>query len=126
VPGGGLAAHEAQGGHLIIKHIGRTESQLAQRLQAEPNIPAASTFLNRAEAEVAVSEALVANAQKIQNFLNSNKAKTNFTHDLSRPVGVSMLNGHSQSQSATKLLLVLKKDPTLPLGYFLLTGFPEL
>ncbi|MFI8222668.1 RHS repeat-associated core domain-containing protein [Pseudomonas sp. NPDC085632] len=126
VPGGGLAAHEAQGGHLIIKHVGKTDTQLAQRLQAEPNIPAASTFMNRAEAEAAVSEALSANSQKVTQFLNSNKGKTSFSHDLSRPVGVSMLNGLSHSQSASKLLLVLKKDPALPLGYFLLTGFPEL
>ncbi|WP_336355914.1 RHS repeat-associated core domain-containing protein [Pseudomonas granadensis] len=126
VPGGGLATHETQGGHLIIKHVGRTDAQLAQRLQAEPNIPAASTFRNRAEAEAAVSEALSANSQTITDFLSSNKGKTNFTHDLNRPVGVTMLNGLSHSQTATKLLLVLKKDPTLPLGYFLLTGFPEL
>jgi hypothetical protein len=126
VPGGGLAAHEAQGGHLIIKHVGRTDTQLAQRLQAEPNIPAASTFMNRAEAEAAVSEALSANSQKVTQFLNSNKGKTSFSHDLSRPVGVSMLNGLTHSQSASKLLLVLKKAPALPLGYFLLTGFPEL
>jgi RHS repeat-associated protein len=126
VPGGGLAAHEAQGGHLIIKHVGRTDTQLAQRLQAEPNIPAASTFMNRAEAEAAVSEALSSNSQKVTHFLNSNKGKTSFSHDLGRPVGVSMLNGLTHSQSASKLLLVLKKDPALPLGYFLLTGFPEL
>ncbi|VVQ23964.1 RHS repeat-associated core domain-containing protein [Pseudomonas fluorescens] len=126
VPGGGLAAHEAQGGHLIIKHVGRTDTQLAQRLQAEPNIPAASTFMNRAEAEAAVSEALSSNSQKVTQFLNSNKGKTSFSHDLGRPVGVSMLNGLTHSQSASKLLLVLKKDPALPLGYLLLTGFPEL
>ncbi|MFJ4545255.1 RHS repeat-associated core domain-containing protein, partial [Pseudomonas sp. NPDC088885] len=126
VPGGGLASHEAQGGHLMIKHIGRTDAQLAERLQAEPNIPAASTFLTRTEAEAAVSEALSANALNVEEFLNSNKSKTAFSHVLSRPVGVSMLNGLSHSQSASKLLLVLKKDPTLPLGYFLLTGFPEL
>ncbi|TDV50509.1 RHS repeat-associated protein [Pseudomonas helmanticensis] len=126
VPGGGLAAHEAQGGHLIIKHVGRTDIQLAQRLQAEPNIPAASTFMNRAEAEAAVSEALSSNSQKVTQFLNSNKGKTSFSHVLGRPVGVSMLSGLTHSQSASKLLLVLKKDPALPLGYFLLTGFPEL
>jgi hypothetical protein len=126
VPGGGLAAHEAQGGHLITRHVGRTDAQLAQRLQAEPNIPAASTFLNRADAEVAVSEALNANSHRVTAFLASTQAKTSFTHDLIRPVGVSMLNGVTHSQSASKLLLVLKKDASLPLGYFLLTGFPEL
>ncbi|NTZ99063.1 RHS repeat-associated core domain-containing protein, partial [Pseudomonas koreensis] len=126
VPGGGLATHEAQGGHLIIKHIGRTDAQLAQRLMAEPHIPAASTFSDRAGAEAAVSEALRVNAQKVQDFLNSKKGKTTITHHLNQPVGVSLLNGATHPQSALKLLLVLKKDPTLPLGYFLLTGFPEL
>ncbi|WP_285416606.1 RHS repeat protein [Pseudomonas sp. efr-133-TYG-5] len=126
VPGGGLSTHEAQGGHLIARHIGRTDAQLAQRLMAEPHIPAASTFSDRAGAEAAVSEALRVNAQKVQDFLNSSKGKTTITHYLNRPVGVSLLNGATHPQPALKLLLVLKKDPTLPLGYFLLTGFPEL
>ncbi|MGY2442615.1 RNase A-like domain-containing protein, partial [Pseudomonas sp. SDO52101_S400] len=126
VPGGGLATHEAQGGHLIIKHVGRTDTQLAQRLLAEPNIPAASTFRDRATAEAAVSEAISANSVKIRDFLASNKGKTTITHQLQIPVGVSMPNGHPHSMPATKLLLVLKRDAQLPLGYFLLTGFPEL
>ncbi|MEL1091261.1 RNase A-like domain-containing protein, partial [Pseudomonas sp. OB66] len=126
VPGGGLATHEAQGGHLIARHVGRTDAQLAQRLAAEPNIPAASTFLNRAEAEAAASEALAANTQVVQEFLESNKVKTSFTHTFSRPVGVSMINGQTQSQPASSLLLVLKKNASSSLGYFLLTGFPEL
>jgi len=51
VPGGGLAAHEAQDGHLLLKHVGKTEAELSARLVAEPHISAASTFVTRAEAE---------------------------------------------------------------------------
>lgn len=121
-----MATHEAQGGHLLIKHVGRTDAQLAERLQAEPHLPAASTFSDRARAEAAVSEALRVNAQNVQDFLNSKKGKTTITHNLNQPVGVSLLNRATHPQPTQKLLLVLKKDPTLPLGYFLLTGFPEL
>ncbi|CAH0165153.1 Putative deoxyribonuclease RhsC [Pseudomonas sp. Bi123] len=80
VPGGGLAAHEAQGGHLIAKHIGRTDLQLAQRLEAEPTIPAASTFPDRAIAESAVARALSENKKRIDKFLKSKKSKTTITH----------------------------------------------
>ena len=32
-PGGGLAAHELKGGHLIDRHIGKTDEQLLERLK---------------------------------------------------------------------------------------------
>ncbi len=39
VPGGGLAAaHEAKGGHLIDRHIGKTDEELLQRLQINKKI----------------------------------------------------------------------------------------
>jgi hypothetical protein len=126
VPGGGLAAHEAQGGHLIKKHVGRTDKQLAKRLKAEPNIPAASTFPDRATAESASSIALDANKAKIEKFLKGKKSKTTITHTFPYPVGVSMPNGRDNHLPASKVLLVLVKDVRRPEGYFLLTGFPEI
>ncbi|MEZ1318436.1 RHS repeat-associated core domain-containing protein [Pseudomonas fluorescens] len=126
VPGGGLAAHEAQGGHLIRKHVGRTDSQLAKRLKAEPNIPAASTFPDRATAERASSKALDANRKKIEKFLQGKKEKTIVTHTFPYPVGNSLPNGHKNPVPASKVFLVLVKDVRRSEGYFLLTGFPEL
>ncbi|EIK57976.1 Rhs family protein [Pseudomonas fluorescens Q8r1-96] len=126
VPGGGLAAHEARGGHLIEKHIGRTNAQLAQRLEAEPHIPAASTFPDRSTAEFSAARAIAANEQKIENFLAGPKEKTTIKNTFSQPVGVSLLNGRTDYLPASKVLLVLKKDQRSPTGYFLLTGFPEV
>jgi len=126
VPGGGLAAHEARGGHLIEKHIGRTDAQLAQRLEVEPHIPAASTFPDRPTAELSAARALAANESKIEKFLASTKEKTTIRHTFTQPVGVSLLNGGADYLPASKVLLVLKKDQQRPLGYFLLTGFPEV
>jgi RHS repeat-associated protein len=126
VPGGGLAAHEARGGHLIEKHIGRTDAQLAQRLEAEPDIPAASTFPDRPTAELSAARALAANEKKIEKFLAGKKGKTTIRHTFTQPVGTSLLNGRTDYLPASKVLLVLKKDPQKPMGYFLLTGFPEV
>ncbi len=58
VPGGGLAAHEAAGGHLLARHLGQTQADLAARLAAQPRLGAASTFASRAQAEAAISGAL--------------------------------------------------------------------
>nr|BFE93814.1 hypothetical protein GCM10020185_43500 [Pseudomonas brassicacearum subsp. brassicacearum] len=134
VPGGGLAAHEARGGHLIEKHIGRTNAQLAQRLEAEPHIPAASTFPDRSTAEFSAARAIAANEQKIENFLAGPKEKTTIKNTFSQPVGVSLLNGRTDYLPASKVLLVLKKDQRSPTGYFFAdripgsmnTEFPEL
>ncbi|MDR7285511.1 uncharacterized protein RhaS with RHS repeats, partial [Pseudomonas corrugata] len=126
VPGGGLAAHEAQGGHLIAKHIGRTNLQLAQRLEAEPTIPAASTFPDRTSAESVVARVLAENKKRVDKFLKSTKGKTTITHKFDHPVGISLPNGGTEYIPASKVLLVLIKDARRHEGYFLLTGFPEL
>ena len=46
--GGGLAAHEARGGHLLERHVGKTDEELLQRMQSDPRITGASTFTDRA------------------------------------------------------------------------------
>lgn len=69
VPGGGLAAHEAAGGHLLARHVGRAEADLAARLAAQPRLGAASTFANRAEAEAAISGALNARAADVNAWI---------------------------------------------------------
>ncbi|HEY1091362.1 MAG TPA: RNase A-like domain-containing protein [Burkholderiaceae bacterium] len=69
VPGGGLAAHEAAGGHLIARHVGQTETALAARLTAQPRIGAASTFVSRQEAEAAISGALRAKASDVDAWV---------------------------------------------------------
>jgi filamentous hemagglutinin len=71
VPGGGLAAHEVAGGHLLARHVGQTQAQLAQRLATQPGISAASTFATRAEAEAAVSAVLDANAAQVSSWVAS-------------------------------------------------------
>lgn len=75
VPGGGLAGHEAKGGHLIARHVGKTDEELFQRLKSDSKITAASTFIDRAVAEKVASKVLgdPINKQVIQNWSKNPK-----------------------------------------------------
>ena len=46
-----LAADESMGGHTLARHVGKTDSQLSDRLRREPQISAASTYTDREMAE---------------------------------------------------------------------------
>ncbi|MEM5604693.1 WXG100 family type VII secretion target [Bacillus cereus] len=76
-PGGGLAAHEARGGHLIERHIGKTDEELLQRLESNSTITGASTFADRATAEKIANEVLSnpQNTEKINRWLNNPDSK---------------------------------------------------
>ncbi|WP_279590423.1 RNase A-like domain-containing protein [Rummeliibacillus suwonensis] len=50
-PGGGLATHELKGGHLIERHVGKTDEQLLERLKTNPKLTGSSTFKDRMIAE---------------------------------------------------------------------------
>jgi len=66
VEGGGLAAHEAAGGHVIARHVGLEAAALDAR-----QLPVASTFLSRAEAEAAAAAALSQNSGQVAAWLQA-------------------------------------------------------
>src|SRR5512137_1959892 len=57
-PSHDLSHDEELGGHTLRKHVGRTDEQLRERLAEEPGISAASTYTDRAAAEMAVGTVL--------------------------------------------------------------------
>ena len=65
VPGGGLAAHEKRGGHLISRHVGKTQEDLIARLRSDPGIFSASSFTSMAVAEAVVGVAIKARQKQI-------------------------------------------------------------
>jgi hypothetical protein len=109
---------------LIERHVGQTTAQLASRLVAEPNIPAASTFQNLTTAESVVSRSLASHNQQIHTFLSGSTDKLIIRDRHQKPVGLSLIRGSSQTIPVYKLLLVLKRDRTMPDGYLILTGYP--
>jgi len=124
VPGGGLQAHEAAGGHLIARHVGKTDADLSARLNSQPNISAASTFSDRATAERALSSALDANNTKISDFLSGSSNRLVINHNSGTKVGNVMARGSTTSVPSSNVRVVIQREPSMPTGYKIITGFP--
>ncbi|MBO1624220.1 WXG100 family type VII secretion target [Bacillus arachidis] len=130
-PGGGLIAHEAKpgqrrGGHLIKKHVGKTDAELLQRLQNDPRIPASSSFTNRAIAERVANEVLSnpQNIAKINRWLNNPNTKPTLAlrYNGNSILGRYVERGSNGALDVENAVIVLKKDNQ---GSFIITGYPE-
>ena len=124
VPGGGLQAHENAGDHLLLNHVGQSEQSLMSRLANEPNITGSSSYFDRAMAESAVSQALDANQSVIANWLNGSVNRLRIDYTLPDPVGISVSRGASGAVDVNSTRAILVRDPSMPTGYKILTGFP--
>ena len=124
VPGGGLAAHEAAGGHLLVKHVGQSETQLLQRLANEPGISESSSFYNQASAESAISRTLDAKQAEISSWLSSSKPQMKIEYTLPENVGITIDRGMTKAVDTSNLRLILRRDSSMPTGYRIHTGFP--
>jgi Bacterial CdiA-CT RNAse A domain len=122
-----LSQDEAAGGHVLRKHVGRTDEQLAERLRHERNISAASTWNDRDSAEIAVGTAIAQQSSKIQNWLQREGGHPNlvldYDGDPAHPFGRTLRRGEEQVQPCAQALIVLKWDG--PNAYHVLTAYPE-
>lgn len=121
VPGGGLAAHEAAGGHLLARHVGQAEADLAARLAAQPRLSAASTFASRAEAEVAISGALDARAADVSAWVAAG-ARGRLVIDAAFSGGSVLQRGAAAAVPGTGVRAVL--EGTGGGGWRIITGYP--
>ena len=122
-----LSRDEEAGGHTLRKHVRLSDQQLRERLQQEPNIAAASTYTDRAAAELAVGTALHDNHDKIERWLRHPGGHPNlvldYNGDPSRPVGLTLRRGQDHSEPCSYAVVVLKW--TGPYEYYVLTSYPE-
>jgi RHS repeat-associated protein len=125
VPGGGLTTHEARGGHLIEKHIGRSDVQLAKRLEDEPWLGKASTFYDRATAEKAMSSVIATNKTVIAKFIKSRDNQIIISDSVPYPVGVVLRRKASAVKPVSGVYLLLRKDKQMLGGYRIHTGYAE-
>jgi Bacterial CdiA-CT RNAse A domain len=123
-PARDLNQDEAAGGHVLRKHVGRTDEQLLERLDHEPNITGASTYTDRTTAERIVGAAIAQSQDRIQHWLNrSGHPNLVLEYDSDQPIGRTIIRGESQSRACSHALVVLKYDP--PSSYYVLTSYPE-
>ncbi|MEC0312980.1 T7SS effector LXG polymorphic toxin [Bacillus subtilis] len=125
-PGGGLAAHEAKGGHLIERHVGKTDEELIQRLDkskmSNKKISGSSSFKDRATAERVANSALTNNKVKIEKWLNSDvKKPLVLSYKGNEVLGRGIPKGEDTITDLTNAKIILKKNKD---GSFILTGYP--
>lgn len=125
VPGGGLAAHEAAGGHTLLKHVDKTAEQLRQRLAAEPHLERSSSFYDRATAEEALSGVLAQHDGQIQDWLRGAEMKLQLTGRAGRPVGLTLQRGKAEATEVTGVMFYLRRDSKMSGGYYIRTAFPQ-
>ena len=125
IPGGGLDFHEAAGGHTLKKHVGQTEVQLAQRLEKEKRISAASSFTYRSVAEAAIAEAMSKNQSAIDSWVKSRSNRYTIDYNANKIIGITMRRGASKATQTSRLRIVLQRSTKLPPGYFILTAYPQ-
>jgi filamentous hemagglutinin len=120
-----LVDHEAAGGHLIAKHVGKTDVELVARLVAEPGITGASTFYDLAAAARAVEETIKANEAAIGIWLSGSGYKRNYQHRVSMPVGRVLTPGASSPADSSSVRIVVVRNAAMPGGFLVLTGYPQ-
>lgn len=114
-------AHEAQGKHLLARHLGQTEISACLATSLQSRLSAASTFGTRAEAEAAVSHAFEHNASALSSWL-SNGAQGRQVLNASWAGGTVLQRGASSAVPGTGVRVVLRGNGSG--GYHTLTGFP--
>jgi Bacterial CdiA-CT RNAse A domain len=126
-PSRDLSRDEAEGGHTLRKHVGRTDDELRERLRLEPRITAASTWNDRETAESAVGSALDQNRDKIEGWLNRQGGHPNlvvdYHSDPAHPIGRTLRRGGSQPKPCSHAVIVLKWAGSN--RYYVLTSYPE-
>ncbi|KDN09383.1 filamentous hemagglutinin family outer membrane protein [Gilliamella apicola] len=124
VPGGSLSAHEAAGGHLIARHVGKTEQELLDRVSTG-NVKTASSFTDRATAESVTSKAIEANQSKIDAYLTGNqKGYLEIEYKSSSPIGISVSKGQTNVSKVSNARIIIARDSSMPNGYRIVTGYP--
>jgi hypothetical protein len=117
VPGGGLAAHEAAGGHTLDRHVGRDLDYLRNRLATEPDLQAASTFYDRATAERAIAQILRTNEAAVGRWLRSGPPRLTLDGTVSVPVGQVLRRGLGDPVDVSDVRVILSRMRSGPLRF---------
>ena len=120
-----LVDHEAAGGHLIAKHVGKTDAELIARLAAEPGISGSSTFYDLVAADRGVDETIQANEAAIRSWLAGSGYKKAFQHTLTAPVGRVLIPSATTPVDSSRVRIVLVRNAAMPGGFLVLTGYPQ-
>ena len=121
-----LKQDEALGGHTLQRHVGQSDDELRERLRAQPEIAAASTYTDEKTADRVVSAALSQNSERVESWRSRPGRKPNLVlhYRGAEPIGRSLRQGESLVADCYNAIVVLKADG--PGDFHVLTTYPEL
>jgi hypothetical protein len=123
-PSRDLRQDEAEGGHILRKHVGQTEAQLRERLERERAITGASTYTDEATADRVVGAAIAQSQPQIEGWLGQERhPNLVLDYDGTSPIGRSMNRGEFHSHICEHAIVVLRYNG--PNRYYVLTSYPE-
>jgi hypothetical protein len=127
-PSRDLSRDESMGGHTLGRHVGRTDAELRDRLRAEPQISAASTYTDRATAEHAVGAAIAEAGRKLDSWTSRSGRRPNLVLDYrdrsGQSLGRSYARGQREAVPCDQAVVVLRWDERRN-RYYVLTSYPE-
>ena len=121
-----LSTDETMGGHTLQRHVGKSDAELIARLEREPGISSASTYIDRATAEAVVGAALDSDRGPLSAWLARSGRRPNLVlrYHADHVIGRSMRRGHVESAPCDRALIVLHWDERRQRDY-VLTSYPE-
>lgn len=116
-----LAENEAKGGHVLEKHVGRTDEQLVTRLWTE-DPRSISTFTNEVIAEEIIKGTLAKHSLEVATWLKDNSTpRLTLKYQGNTVIGRGISEGELNVSLKTNATIVLKKAKKG--GYFVLTAY---
>jgi hypothetical protein len=127
VQGRDLTIDEAMGGHTLARHVGKTDAELAARLRREPQISAASTYIDQPTAARTVAGALDSSSGEVSAWSKRKGRRPNLvlryaSHD--GPVGRSLARRARVAVPCVRAIVVLRWDERRD-RFYVLTSYPE-
>jgi len=119
-----IRQNEERGGHILAKHVGKSEAQLSKRLEAEPSLKTASSFRDESTAEQAIASAIDNNQSTIDRWLKKpRREKLVIEYESESSMGTSLKRGTSVARPSNVATIVLQPDSDG--GFYVLTAYLE-
>lgn len=119
---GFLAQHEGRG-HTIARHVGLTMRQLEARFAEVPPPKLASTFSDPATAEREILRVVRQHGGAISAWTETRGRTLTLSGEAERTIGIC-LDRVGRLSDASRLRIVLERDPGMPDGFFIKTAYP--
>ena len=124
-PGKGwLARHEHSGSHTLARHVGKTDEELMLRFRSARPPEFASSFTDLRTAETTISRLLSQRANEVSNWLERGQAPLRLEGRTADVIGRCM-DATGTTFPAKGLRVILRRDPSMPEGFRILTAFPQ-